>query len=89
MRSIAAEHWLGAEACGSLPEPNMGGEDFAVYLERIPGCFARIGSRWAEDAVIGAHTPQFFAQTESVFVGAVVLADAARGASGSSRTDKA
>lgn len=61
-----------------LQEPNMGGEDFAVYLDEIPGCFLRIGSRFEEDEVIGAHTSDFLPRTECVFVGATVLANAVR-----------
>jgi amidohydrolase len=26
------------------PEPTMGGEDMAVYFERVPGCFVFVGS---------------------------------------------
>ncbi len=79
--ATAAEQWLGKAALRALPEPNMGGEDFAVYLETMPGCFLRIGSRLPDDPIVGAHTPQFYARTECVFVGAVVLAEAARRAS--------
>jgi amidohydrolase len=64
-----------------MTETNMGGEDFAYYLERIPGCFLRVGSRFVEDAVVGAHTRRFLARTEAVFVGAEILARSARGAS--------
>ena len=76
----AAINLVGEERLSSLEEPNMGGEDFAVYLENIPGCFLRIGSRFSKDATVGAHTPDFFPQTECVFVGATILADAARAA---------
>lgn len=69
---------VGEERLVALTEPNMGGEDFAVYLERMPGCFLRFGSRGAEDAVIGAHTPRFMPRSEVVWVGAAVLADCAR-----------
>ena len=34
---------LGSENCREIPEPVMGGEDFAYYLERIPGSFLRLG----------------------------------------------
>lgn len=34
---------LGPDAVFEIAEPVMGGEDFAYYLERIPGTFLRIG----------------------------------------------
>jgi hippurate hydrolase len=59
----------------------MAGEDFAFYMERIPGCFLRIGAREPGGIVIPAHTPQFQAAEASLFVGAAVLAETARVAS--------
>ncbi len=77
----AVERILGADRLRQLPEPNMGGEDFAVYLEHLKGCFLRFGSRHPSDVIVGAHHPRFLARTESVFAGAAVLAEAARLAS--------
>ncbi len=57
---------------------NMAGEDFAHYMERIPGCFLRIGAREADGAVIPAHTPSFRAAETSIFFGAAVLSECAR-----------
>ena len=50
-------------------------------MERMPGCFMRIGARMPGEQVIPAHTPQFHAAEESLFVGAAVLAEVARVAS--------
>ena len=60
---------------------NLAGEDFAHYMERMPGCFLRIGAREHGGAVIPAHAPTFYPAEESVFVGAAVLAECARVAS--------
>jgi amidohydrolase len=57
---------------------NMAGEDFAHYMERMPGCFLRIGARELDGGVIPAHTPSFHAAESSIFVGAAVLAECAR-----------
>lgn len=57
---------------------NMGGEDFAFYLERIPGCFLRFGAREPGGDRIAAHSPRFHAAEEVIFVGAAVLAECAR-----------
>jgi hippurate hydrolase len=77
----AAESLLGAHAVVPLGITNMAGEDFAYYMERIPGCFLRIGARLPGEPVIAAHTPQFHAAEESLYVGAAVLAETARRAS--------
>jgi len=77
----AVEEVLGAEAIRPLGMVNMGGEDFAAYLERLPGCFLRIGSRRRDDPVVGAHSPRFLPADETVAIGAAVLAQAARVAS--------
>ena len=60
---------------------NLAGEDFAHYMERMPGCFLRIGAREPGGPVIPAHAPTFFPAEESLFVGAAVLAECARTAS--------
>ena len=77
----AAAALLGEEALVPLGSLNMGAEDFASYLERIPGCFLRIGAREPGGEPIPAHSPRFYAAEESIFVGAAVLAEAARVAS--------
>jgi len=73
----AAAHVLGPDAFRQLPEPNLGGEDFAFYLERIPGCFLRIGAG-SGDAPAAAHTPRFLPDERAVLVGAAVLAETVR-----------
>ncbi len=77
----AASTILGAENVVPLGFLNMAGEDFAHYMERVPGCFLRIGAREPNGPVIPAHAPKFYAAEESIFVGAAVLAECARVAS--------
>jgi hippurate hydrolase len=60
---------------------NLAGEDFAHYMEHIPGCFMRIGAREPGGAVIPAHASTFYPAEECLFVGAAVLAESARVAS--------
>ncbi len=74
---------LGERALVPLASYNMGGEDFAYYLERHAGCFLRIGAREAGGEFIAAHTSRFYAADASIFVGAAVLAETARVASAS------
>ena len=77
----AAAAVLGEAAVVPFGLTNMGGEDFAFYLERIPGCFMRIGAREDGGERTAAHSPRFTAAEESIFVGAAVLAESARVAS--------
>ncbi|HEV7214788.1 MAG TPA: amidohydrolase [Chloroflexota bacterium] len=43
-----------------LGEQGMGGEDFAYFLQHVPGCFFRVGSRNDERGLIyGHHHPRF------------------------------
>lgn len=72
---------LGERALVPLGTLNMAAEDFAHYLERIPGCFLRIGARESGGAFVAAHSPLFQPAEESIFIGAAVLAGTARVAS--------
>jgi amidohydrolase len=72
---------LGERALAPLGIVNLAAEDFSRYLERMPGCFLRIGAREAGGQPIAAHSPHFTADEGCIFVGAAVLAEAARVAS--------
>ena len=78
----AAERVVGPDNVVPFGVTNMGGEDFACYLERMGGCFLRIGAREAGGEPAPAHSPGFIAAEESIFVGAAVLAECAREAAG-------
>jgi amidohydrolase len=78
----AARALLGEGALKSLASANMGGEDFAYYLERLEGCFMRIGT-WREGrSRAGVHTPRFDPDEDAILVGGALLAECARVASG-------
>src|SRR5687768_12352108 len=74
----AAIALLGPEAVVPLGFVNLAAEDFAYYMERMPGCFVRVGACEAGGEAIPAHTPRFYAADESIFVGGAVLAETAR-----------
>jgi hippurate hydrolase len=69
---------LGPAALVPFGTTNMGGEDFAFYLERMGGCFLRIGAREPGGETSAAHSPRFVPAEEALFVGAAVLAECAR-----------
>jgi amidohydrolase len=60
----------GEEHTLELPNPSMGGEDFAFFLEKIPGAFIWLGV--GED-VSGLHTPTFAFDEEILPQGSALL----------------
>ena len=69
-----AEEMLGENAVLELP-PVMGGEDFAFFAQRIPGCFVMLGVKPEDDgAVYGVHHPLFTANEKALPVGAALHA---------------
>jgi len=77
----AARNVLGDVSLRPLAEPNLGGEDFAFYLERLAGCFFRVGGRASSQQPIPAHSSKFLPSDDAVALGAAVLAETARIAS--------
>jgi amidohydrolase len=84
----AATSVVGAENVVPLGFLNMAAEDFAHYMERIPGSFLRIGACEPGGVMIPAHSASFYAAEESLFVGAAVLAECARVASAASAANR-
>jgi hippurate hydrolase len=66
-----AEDLFGGESVLELPNPSMGGEDFAFFLEKVPGAFIWLGV--GED-VSGLHTPRFAFDEEILSRGSALLA---------------
>jgi len=66
-----AEDLFGAESVLEIPNPSMTSEDFAYFLEKVPGAFIWLGV--GED-VSGLHTPQFAFDEEILPRGSVLLA---------------
>ena len=58
-----------------IQEPLMGGEDFARYLQKIPGAMMRLGVRNEKiGAVYQWHHPKFSVDENAIKIGAEVLA---------------
>jgi hippurate hydrolase len=66
-----AEELFGGQSVLELPNPSMGGEDFAYFLEKVPGAFIWLGV--GED-ISGLHTPQFAFDEEILPQGSALLA---------------
>ena len=72
-----AENLFGGESVLTLPNPSMGGEDFAYFLQKVPGAFIWLGV--GEDAS-GLHTPNFAFDEEILPRGSAMLTALAIGA---------
>jgi amidohydrolase len=60
------------------PEPTMGGEDMAIYFERVPGCFVFVGSSNAGRGLAEPHhSPRFDFDEDALAIGCEFLAAAA------------
>jgi amidohydrolase len=68
---------FGVRSIVELSEPLMGGEDFAYYLQEVPGAMMRLGVRNPEVGAVHAwHHPQFTIDENSLAVGSHVLCGA-------------
>jgi amidohydrolase len=65
---------LGAGAVQEIYRPSMGSEDFAHYLQQLPGAMFRLGCARTEGEPTGLHTPRFDVDEEAIRVGMRVLA---------------
>ena len=55
----AARELFGPEAAVDIPLPSMGGEDFAFYLQKIPGAMVRVGSASGPETRYPLHHARF------------------------------
>jgi len=64
---------LGEEKVVLLQRPTMGGEDFSVYLQHVPGTFIRLGIRNEEKGIIyPLHNSRFDIDEDALPVGVAV-----------------
>ena len=71
----AAKEVLGeGNVITKLPAPNMGGEDFAYYLEKLPGAFMFLSSsNPAKGTDVAHHNPKFNVDEDVLWEGAAVF----------------
>ncbi len=74
--AAAARSVLGADAVRPT-EQSLGGEDFAWYLEHVPGALVRLGVRRAGSEQVDLHRGDFDADERSIGIGVSVLATTA------------
>ncbi len=60
-----------------MKQPSMGGEDFAYYLEKVPGILLRLGTGTPGVEPTGLHTPAFDVDEEVLRKGVILMASMA------------
>jgi len=76
-RSVS-EKLVGREKTISIPFPSLGGEDFAYFLQQVPGCFVRFGAAKEGHELMSAHSPKFDFDEEVLRVGAAYMSELTR-----------
>jgi amidohydrolase len=71
-----AREVLGADQVATMPRASMGSEDFAGYLQHVPGTMFRLGCAGERSPWPGLHTPTFDVDEKCIAVGAKILARA-------------
>jgi hippurate hydrolase len=73
----AATLVVGDSGVRGVPQPSLGGEDFAYFLQKVPGCLVRFGAGIKNHRSGPAHSPNFDFDEGVLPVGAAFLAQAA------------
>jgi hippurate hydrolase len=69
---------LGRNNVISIPLPSLGGEDFAYYTQKVPGCLIRLGAAKEGYEQIAAHSPRYDFDEEALRTGAAYLSELVR-----------
>lgn len=76
LEGAAHEAW-GSDRVQILLEPSLGAEDFALYLEHVPGSMFRLGVGYPDKPNYPLHHPQFEVDESAIVTGVVTMAHAA------------
>jgi amidohydrolase len=69
-----AEDILGKEKVIEIEKPTLGGEDFAFFLQKVPGSFFLVGARNEEKGITAPHhNPYFNIDEDCLAIGVEVL----------------
>ena len=72
----AAASLLGEAAIETIDEPSMGGEDFAEFQRKAPGCLMRLGVSENPADAFFLHSPRFDIDEAALTLGAKLIARA-------------
>ena len=84
----AAIDVVGAGSIVAQEHPSMGAEDFSFYLQEIPGCYVRLGTRRPDEEYVSLHSPLFDVDESVLKVGAAYFDRVAREALGADQDDE-
>lgn len=73
---MITEKMIGKENV-QLLKPAMGGEDFAFYQQKIPGCFVFLGAKPSTEEFYGLHHPKFQIDERALHIGSCWYASVA------------
>lgn len=73
----AASQLIGVDSIDQIDRPSMGSEDFAFYLDHVPGAMFRLGSSLANIGWAPLHSPAFDVDHEALRTGARILVHSA------------
>jgi amidohydrolase len=73
VENAAREAW-GSDHVQILPEPSLGAEDFAMYLQHAPGSMFRLGVGKENSPNYPLHHPLFEVDEAAIITGVVTLA---------------
>jgi metal-dependent amidase/aminoacylase/carboxypeptidase family protein len=69
----AARELVGTDRVNTDDRPSLGGEDFADYLTRVPGCMVSLGVKRPGTEVTPLHTSGFDIDERALLIGARLL----------------
>ena len=78
LAEATAQQMFGGDAIVHLPLPSMGGEDFAYYLERIPGAMIRVGTASGAETRYPLHHARFDLDEAALPLAARLMAEVCR-----------
>jgi amidohydrolase len=72
----ASRDLLGKRSVVEIDEPSMGGEDFAYFVNEVPGMMLRLGTGNKKRGIVYPwHHPKFDVDEDGLWMGAAVLAN--------------
>ena len=72
----AAQRTVGPQNVEEIPRPSMGGEDFAAYLDKVPGAMFRLGIASGDAPASPLHSPLFDIDERALALGVRIMARA-------------
>ena len=64
---------LGVQQVGLIDLPSMGGEDFSIYLQQIPGAMLRLGCARPDVKAVFLHSPYFDIDERALIIGSRIM----------------